>query len=316
MNIRTYIDNIHDWIVKLVLGRPANMRSVLQACLSKETAGRVDWDKIDYLPTELQRADGRVLRADIVVKLPLIGGGRYIAVLEHKSSLDPGTRYQVNSYVVAIEQEHDARGMVIPIVLYHGDRPWTEMREAGPSEAWNFRMIVLSVGDEVLRGARLTVEARALMEVLRAGRGVSEAAVLTELATDYLRPLYEQYGESKDIFDELVRYILGVAERAKGLTRAEVLQIIEEQIGKEAREMGKSFLQEAWEEGRTEGERIGIDKGERRGIDKGERRGIDKGRAEVAQRLLAKDFGSDVVREVTGLSVSEIDAMRYSLNGS
>ena len=61
-----------------------------------------------------------------------------------------------------------------------------------------------------------------------------------------------------------MRYILGVAERAKGLTRAEVLQIIEEQIGKEAREMGKSFLQEAWEEGRSEGERIGTDKGERR----------------------------------------------------
>ena len=44
--------------------------------------------------------------------------------------------------------------------------------------------------------------------------------------------------------------------------------------------------------------------------------GIDKGRTEVAQRLLAKDFGSDVVREVTGLSVSEIDAMRHSSNGS
>ena len=346
MDIRTYIDNIHDWIVKLVLGRPANMRSVLQACLSKETVGRVDWDRIAYMPTELQRADGRVLRADIVVKLPLPGGGRYIAVLEHKSSFDPGTRYQVNSYVVAIEQEHDARGMVIPIVFYHGDTPWTEVSEAGPAEAWDFRMIVLSVGDEVLRGAQLTVEARALMEVLRAGRGVSEAAVLTELARDYLRPVYKQYGESKVVFDELVRYILSVAERAKGLTSEEILRIIEEQIGKEAREMGKSFLQEAWEEGERagveqsksflqeaweEGERAGVEQsksflqeaweeGERIGIDKGERTGIDKGRTEgrteVAQRMLREHVDEALIRRVTGLAPSEIDAMRHSLNGS
>ena len=180
---------------------------------SEETAGRVDWDKINYLPPELRNADGRELRADIVVELPLIGGGKCIAVLEHKSRFDPDTRHQVAGYVFAIEQEYDACGRVIPIVFYHGDTPWVDPAEDGPVEAWNFRMIVLSVRGSVLRGAQLTVEARALMEVLRAGRGVSEAVVLTELANDYLRPLYEQYGESKVVFDELVRYISGRWQR-------------------------------------------------------------------------------------------------------
>ena len=84
--------------------------------------------------------------------------------------------------------------------------------------------------------------------------------------------------------------------------------------------MGKSFLEQARDEGRvegrTEGERIGINKGERIGIDKGRTEGRVEERTEVAQRLLAKHFGDDVVGEVTGLSASEIETMRNSLNGS
>ena len=115
-------------------------------------------------------------------------------------------------YVVAIEREYDAHGRVIPIVFYHGDTQYVESAKGGPAEAWDLAMIVLSVGGVVLQRAQLTVELRALVEVLRAGRGVSEAVVLTELARDYVRPLYRQYKESKEVFDELVRYILGVAE--------------------------------------------------------------------------------------------------------
>ena len=133
----------HDWIVKLVLGRPANMRSLLQAGLSQETVGRVDWNRMTYLQTEFQLADGTVLRADIIVELPLLGGGRYIAVLEHKSSADSGTRHQVAGYVIAIEREYNAPRMVIPIVLYHGDTPWMEPADGSPAEAWDLTMIVL-----------------------------------------------------------------------------------------------------------------------------------------------------------------------------
>ena len=327
MSMETIHDR-HDRVVKLVLGRPANMRSLLQAGLSRETVGRVDWDKIDYLSTELPRADSRALRADIVVVLPLVGGGRYIAVLEHKSSADSGTRHQVVGYVVAIEREHNAHRRVIPIVFYHGDTPWVESAEGGPAEAWDFAMIVLSVRGVVLQKAQLTVELRALVEVLRAGRGVSDAVVLTELATDYLRPLYKQYEESRVVFDELVRYILGVAERAKGLTRSEVLQIIEKQTGKEAREMGKSFLDEAWAEGERTGKAVGLLEGERRGVDKGRTEGRFEGRnegrfegrtegkAEVAQRMLQEHVDEVFIGRVTGLSASTIEELRHSLNGS
>ena len=68
--------------------------------------------------------------------------------------------------------------------------------------------------------------------------------------------------------------------------------------------------------GIKKGERLGIEKGERLGIEKGERLGIEKGHLEVAQRMLRMDFNSDVVHKATGLSASEIETLRHSLNGS
>ena len=296
------IHDKHDRIFKLVLGRRPNMVSLLRAILSRATASHIDWQRIDYIPTELHTADGKLLRADIIVELPLIDdGGRYIGVVEHKSYQEAGTYYQMYGYVDACERMYAAYGMVIPIVYYHGDRPWPTPKIVALE---TLRLLVVDLLSGDLDEAKLTVELRALAEVQRAGRGVSEATVLTELTKNYLHPLYEQYEESKVVFDELERYILDIADGAGGLTTSEVLEIIEKHTGKEAREMGKSFLEQARDEGRTEG-RV-----------EGRTEGRVEERTEVALRLLRMDSDSDMVHEATGLATAEIEQLRHSLNGS
>ena len=49
MSMETIHDR-HDWIVKLVLGRPANMRSLLQAGLSRRNgrSGRLGQDRLSF----------------------------------------------------------------------------------------------------------------------------------------------------------------------------------------------------------------------------------------------------------------------------
>ena len=215
----------------------------------------------------------------------------------------PAPYVQLYSYVDAIERQYHARGKVIAIVFYHGDRRWLEGSATDMPEAMGFQPIVIYVGDEVLDRADLTIEVRALVAVLRAGRRVGQAAVVAELAEQHLKPLF---AEDETLFREMVRYILSIAEQARGLTSDEVLRIIEEHTGKEAREMGKSFIEVAWAEGEragveqsksfievawAEGERAGVEQsksfieaawteGRTEGMTEGRTVGLIKGKAE------------------------------------
>ena len=117
----------------------------------------------------------------------------------------------------------------------------------------------------------------------------------------------------------MANYLLDIVRLPLEVTERIVVECIEKGIADdENRREGpmKTVADQLRDQGRVEGERRGIEKGR----SEGERRGIDKGRAEerteVAQRLLAKDFDSAVVREVTGLSASTIEELRHSLNGS
>ena len=125
-NIDTYVKNIHDLLVKLALRKPRNLQSLLLPYLSQSTASRIDWSEVVYLPVGLRSVEGKDLQADIVVRLPLIDGSNRYGVLEHKSGRDSGTYYQLYGYVDAIEREYDARGKVIAVVFYHGDRAMAE----------------------------------------------------------------------------------------------------------------------------------------------------------------------------------------------
>ncbi|MBK5964453.1 hypothetical protein CCR95_10245 [Thiocystis minor] len=76
-----------------------------------------------------------------------------------------------------------------------------------------------------------------------------------------------------------------------------------------------SLLKEAREEGREEGERLGMQKGEQLGMQKGEQLGMQKGRLaatqDTARNLIALGVLSDwQIAQATGLSVVQIEALR------
>jgi predicted transposase YdaD len=83
----------------------------------------------------------------------------------------------------------------------------------------------------------------------------------------------------------------------------------------------KGMLETAKEEGRMEGEKIGIEKGEKIGIEKGrvegEKIGIEKGRVEerldVIKNAIKIGMSNEQISLLTGLSVEEIQEIRNSL---
>lgn len=74
---------------------------------------------------------------------------------------------------------------------------------------------------------------------------------------------------------------------------------------------------EGFAEGRAEGEAIGLEKGEAIGLEKGEAIGLEKGkeagkleeRTENARRMKECGVDSAIISTVTGLTLSEIEAL-------
>jgi predicted transposase/invertase (TIGR01784 family) len=76
-------------------------------------------------------------------------------------------------------------------------------------------------------------------------------------------------------------------------------------------------LEQKFDEGKTEGEKIGIEKGEKIGIEKGERIGIEKGEKKnqilTAKKCLAMNVDIKLIQEITGLSKKEIEKLKKEI---
>ena len=295
----------------------------------------LDLEQLQPLSEALHSGNGngtRELRVDLLYGVPSQTPDAAAArlVLEHKSRADRRNVWQLHRYVCGLVVRYELCDEIIVVVLYHGREPWMDECTARPVSEWaadwapfsakmRYILVDLSRGD-LAEGspetAHISIGLRTLLETLRVGHTLSSEERLRAHVERYYVPLYaadrEQYRVMANYLLDIVRLPLEVAERI-------VVECIESGIADdENRREGP--MKTAADQLRDQGERRGIEKGERRGIEKGERRGIEKGerrgKAEVAQRLLAKHFGSDVVSEVTGLSGSEIEELRHSLNGS
>jgi predicted transposase/invertase (TIGR01784 family) len=130
----------------------------------------------------------REVRTDFVFTALLRGKQVYIYVLfEHQSERDPWMALRLLGYMTRLwEDQRKELGVlypIVPIVLYHGDEPWTgaqfselfdpEAFELVAEHAPDFRFIVDDLGtqdDAALRARALTELAAVTLVLLRDGR--------------------------------------------------------------------------------------------------------------------------------------------------
>jgi hypothetical protein len=112
------------------------------------------------------------------------------------------------------------------------------------------------------------------------------------------------------IFSEIIRRL-----RRDDLT-AEDFAYIEDE--KKTREEIDRLERGIYEDGKKDGEKIGIEKGkkiyfekcEKIGIEKGEKIGIEKGREEIALNMINHGFDIEVIAQITGFSLSTLEIMK------
>jgi len=102
---------------------------------------------------------------------------------------------------------------------------------------------------------------------------------------------------------------------SKLFEQAEVAGFTKEQLGayEESIKIYRDFrntIETARDEGRAEGEEIGIKKGEEIGIQKGRAEGEHLAKIEIAKNLLAQHVDLDVIKSATGLSADDIKKLR------
>ena len=69
-----------------------------------------------------------------------------------------------------------------------------------------------------------------------------------------------------------------------------------------------AFEEKMWE--RREGEMIGEKRGKKIGERIGEKRGEKRGRQEIARRMVEKNFDLVLIKEMTGLTEQELEALK------
>ena len=71
----------------------------------------------------------------------------------------------------------------------------------------------------------------------------------------------------------------------------------------------KMMLSRERKEGKLEGIKEGIEKGMQKGIEKGKLEGIKEGKISMAKSMKAKNMDINLISEITGLSIEEINKL-------
>jgi predicted transposase/invertase (TIGR01784 family) len=267
----------HDALFRAVFSQAEHARGELRAVVPAVLADTVDWSTLAIRPDSLVDAALNRQYTDLQYSAKLRDGGevRVCFLFEHQSSLPTeglmGLRllsYQVGIWEDLHRDHPNAKKlpMIIPIVMYHGDRPWSEPR---PFDA------LLDIPDSVRPAVepylvRFSYVLHDLSKIsddeLRAG---ARRTALSKLASmcfkyartraDFIKILSGWMGVAREVarapnglaaLEQVMRYILKVNEHVE---QKALEALLESEIGPEAKDIVVTLIEQGRQAGRQEG---------------------------------------------------------------
>ena len=123
---------MHDHFVRRTFDVVDHARALLKANLSPELLAGIRLDTLQPAKETFLSADEHEKRLDLLYSAQFVDGEEVLIylLLEHKSEIDRQIALQLLSYVLKIlawrRRNKKPLCVVIPIVIYHGDKPWDE----------------------------------------------------------------------------------------------------------------------------------------------------------------------------------------------
>src|SRR5689334_12440721 len=320
----------HDWLFRIVFGQPEHARGELRTIVPAVLAEALDWSTLTLRPDSLVDAALSRQYTDLQYSARLCDGSEVLVcfLFEHQST-PPTERlmglrllgYQVRIWE-SLQRDHptaEQLPMIIPIVMYHGERPWPEPRSfdalldipesVRPTvEPYLVRFEYLlhdlsKISDEELRkGARRTALAKLVSMCFKYARTSTD---FIEILSDWMDVAREVARAPNGLaaLAPVLRYILQVNQQVE---RGALEALLVREIGPEAKDTIVTVGQQLIEQGRQQGIEQGIEQGIKQGIEQ-ERQRFQK----LLLRLLRQRFGNAVdplvEQRIASASIEEIE---------
>ena len=278
----------HDALFHQVFSVPEDAAGYLSAVLPRAVADGLDWSTLERYPATFKGVGVRAAHVDLVHRLVASGAERHVyLLLEHKSSADPRLALQLHRYVHRLidqvgrdEPESEGLALVVPVVVYHGDRRWDgrpglrELFRCPPALAPGLLPYLpelefvfedlTSTSDARLARAGATAHARLALDALRRGRTDEEPHVFFRRVRD----LVHEVARARD-GDRKLASIYAYIAQVRGLPRERMVAIIRQELGPEQEERMQSTYDQIYQEGRQEGRQQGRQEGRAVGLGEG-----------------------------------------------
>ncbi len=261
----------HDRLFRYVFSEPEHARGLLAELVPSAVRDRIDWSTLRHLPGTFVAPELDQRHADVLFQVEIAGRPALLYVLlEHQSKPDPLMPLRVLGYAVRVMEQHLRKQpgpkrvpLVLPIVVHHGARGWTEARTFAevldaPAE------LLASLGPYLPSFELLIDDLAAIPEAELRRRQMTSLGTLTLLALQRLRGTSDVIAELRrlldlaekvldaprgtDAFAAVLSYILEVTNVA----RPELRELVR-QLGPRGEEAIMSTADVIRAEGRAEG---------------------------------------------------------------
>ncbi len=131
---RKTVPNPHDAFFRRLFARPALAAEFFRLYLPPRVAARLDLSRVQLEEAAFVDKKLREHFSDLLFRVGLKGGGEAFVfiLLEHKSAPDERVALQVLRYMVqAWDRLPAPLPLIIPVVVYHGARPWRVGKRLG-----------------------------------------------------------------------------------------------------------------------------------------------------------------------------------------
>lgn len=247
----------HDALFKSMYGDPEHARGALQAVLPPKLCTEIDWPSLERCAGSFVDPGAMDQHTDLLFSAGWRGGSKALLYLlfEHQSSVDDQMAFRMLRYMVRIWErwraehgEHARLPCIVPIVLYHGEGPWSaarsfdalhdvpdDVRSQASPHLVRFDYIVddlSSIPDEELRARAMTALAKLVALCFKYSRRHTTFWAALRGWMDLAKEVIST-PHGIEALAKVMRYVLEVSDR---ITEAQVHGLLETAVGEQAKD--------------------------------------------------------------------------------